>query len=525
MKIMIVDDEIIIRNGLATVIDWKQLGFTLLHPAESAEEALARILAEKPDLLLTDIRMGGKDGLTLAKETKELLPDLEVIMLTGYDDFSYTQQAIRQDVSDYLLKTSRPEEIIQTVLRAAQKVRVKWDARSKGQFKDKELRNLLFEKLLDGDEALDPNQLQEYFPLLQRKEVGEEVERYQVIVIKAEGWGDVESSAALLRFAVENMLSELAACETLIMKRHVAAILRADAVWLQEERYRSLFAKIEKLLKCTIYCAAGTPVGSVEEIHISYRTARQTAKYWELIQQQILTFGQVQSRSGGKTLCTRQEEAELSQILLAGDSFRLNQWIAASVTEQTGHPETTYETFASYINSIAVAVFRWLERVSADSDEFKETIRRYSVFGPAEDVSLREKLQQYLNSIMAAYHQSPSKGQSAYVQRAIAYIKENVGSQKIGLAKAARYVHLHPGHLSEVFKRETGVTFGDYVIREKLERAREMLQESSAKISEVARAVGYEDVKYFSQLFKKHYSLNPSEYREEAAGKHFGSGR
>src|SRR5690606_42111092 len=101
MKIMIVDDEVIIRTGLATVIKWDELVLTFLAPAASAEEAMERIPVEQPDILLTDMRMTGKTGLQLAEEAREILPSLDISILTCYDDFSYTQQAIRQGINDY----------------------------------------------------------------------------------------------------------------------------------------------------------------------------------------------------------------------------------------------------------------------------------------------------------------------------------------------------------------------------------------------------------------------------------------
>lgn len=122
MNVLIVDDEVIIRTGLASVISWSELGLNLLPPAASAEEALERLEAERPDILITDIRMNGKTGLELAEEAAARLPGLEVIILSGYGDFAYTQQAIRQGVGDYLLKTSKPEEIIRTVLRAKRRL-------------------------------------------------------------------------------------------------------------------------------------------------------------------------------------------------------------------------------------------------------------------------------------------------------------------------------------------------------------------------------------------------------------------
>ncbi|WP_165972023.1 response regulator transcription factor [Paenibacillus piri] len=519
MKIMIVDDEVIIRDGLATVIDWKQLGFHFLEPAESAEEALERLPVEKPDLLLTDIRMEEMDGLTLAAEAKALMPDLEIIVLTGYDDFAYMQQAIRNDVSDYLLKTSRPGDIIQAVLRAAQRIRSKWEASSKVHQKEKEIRKHWFEKLLAGDTGLDLQMAEENVPFFKGAQTGIQ-SRFQAVMIKAEGWGDGSGSGPLLQFAVENMLREIMDCETLAGKPYLTAVIRHDGGSLEEERYRECFPVIEKLLKCTLYCAAGLSVTAVEELSVSYKQAVQATKYWEMFtHERILSYSMIARRKGWKTVCSRQEEAELSQLLTANDSIRLNQWISTRVSEQLDHPEVTYESYSSYIQSLALAGFRWLERMAAETDALKDGVSDYSTIGSSGDAAMRDKLEQYLETVMTTYHVSVSKGPSAYVQQAIAYIRQNIGSGKLSLQQAAQYVHLHPGHFSEVFKRVTGTTFGDYLIQEKLELAKEMLMDPSVKISEIARAVGYEDVKYFSQQFKRYHAQTPSEYREELTGK------
>src|SRR5690554_6408983 len=146
MRIMIVDDEVIIRTGLAKVINWQELGLELLTPAASAEEVLERIHTERLDILLTDIRMTGKTGLELAEEARVILPNLEIIVLSGYDDFIYMQNAIRQNVSDYLLKTSKPDEIIRTVLKVKQRIEQKWAIQSKDHNKDLAEQHRIFER-------------------------------------------------------------------------------------------------------------------------------------------------------------------------------------------------------------------------------------------------------------------------------------------------------------------------------------------------------------------------------------------
>ncbi|WP_277713283.1 response regulator [Paenibacillus mucilaginosus] len=148
MRLMIVDDEDIIRRGLSTVIDWTEIGLTLLPPAASADEALERIPEEKPHVLFTDIRMPGMDGIELAGRVRELLPGTETVILTGYDDFGYAREALREGVSDYLLKTSRPEEIIRAAAKAKQRVLERWEARRQESLQTAALRHQLIERLL-----------------------------------------------------------------------------------------------------------------------------------------------------------------------------------------------------------------------------------------------------------------------------------------------------------------------------------------------------------------------------------------
>jgi len=510
MRVMIVDDEIIIREGLAKVIDWEILGLTLLEPAESAEVAIGRIAKEKPDILLTDIRMGRKDGLMLAEEARAILPDIEIIIFTGYDDFAYAQRAIRQNVDDYLLKTSRPEDIIKAVLQATQRINNKSKAKSKDFIKEKEIYKHMFEKwVIDGEHIQDDEEVYSYLPQLRRLSSGGH-ELWQVSVLRASGWEARGSSNALLLFAVDNMLQELAACETLVMNGMIVAAKKVSISSGNE--LTKWLAHIEKLLKCEILSASGQSVSALDRLAHSYRTAIQVSGYWELLcDKPNLNYSLIEHRKGGATVCSRQEETELSALLLSNDMLRLNEWTYETCKQQMNHPGVTYDSYLSYVQSIAIAGFRWLERAALEGEEWRSEIGLYTAFGTETNHTQVVRLQQYLQLIMQAYIAFQAKGKTVY--RAIVFIKENLGSNQLSLVQTANYVSVHPGHLSEVFKKETGYTFSDYVTRERLAHAKELLQNPLMRVGMIARSVGYEDIKYFSQLFKKHYGQTPTEYR------------
>jgi two-component system response regulator YesN len=518
MKLLIVDDEVIIRTGLSQVIQWHELGIELLKPAASAEEALERISVEKPDILLTDIQMTGKTGLQLAKEVKELFPNMEIIILSGYDDFAYTQQAIRQEVSDYLLKTSRPEEIIKTVLKSKQHLVELCEATSKNHIKQRNVQKLLLQQWVVEDEKKneDSESMPGFLTELFGKD-GNQDETMQILLVMAEGWNESSSMESLLLFAVENMLNDMMKCVTFLHKSRVVVIIRASLNGSQPQHRLRVYQKIEQLLKCKLYATVGELVEAPKSLYISYKTAERAFGYKPWMDQTELSYEEILKRKGGKTVCSHEEEVELSAILLEDDPFELKEWVHRFIQEQMQDPQVTLESFNAVVHSVAIAAHRWLERVlsAIGRQHWPEDIPPHAQL--KLDVTPKDALFQYLYSLMKLFHNHLGEGQSVHIQKAMAFIEESLGSD-VGLQHVAKYVHLHPSHLSEVFKKEMGMTFGDYVMRKKMQRAMEILTISPAKVSEVAAKVGYEDVKYFSQSFKKFTGKTPSEFREEAGG-------
>lgn len=516
MKIMIVDDEITIRMGLAKVIRWEEFGLELLEPAASAEEALERIGTEQPDILLTDIRMSGRTGLELAEEARAVLPDLEVIILSGYDDFTYMQQAIRQNVGDYLLKTCRPEEIVKTVLKIRKRIEERRASQNRdeaGRRKEQKERfaRWLVEYVPPGTAVQPPD-----LPELPAAFPADEPRELQIVLLAAEGWGQSGAEEALLLFAVDNMLSEMLPCLSFVYSRQVVMVAPACRNEMERQLRRTVYDRIERLLKCRLIVVGGEPVEEVYALRDSYRSAQTAYAFRALLGRtgrRRWEYADIRHRRGGRTVCTYDEEKELSTILLDNNPITLKDWVRRYVNELLDDPEATPQSVEAAIQSAVVAAERWLVRVltaTGHIDAAGEAPMRkpFKLESQPEDA-----LFQSVYPLMKFYHDRLAEGRATHVRKAIAYIEEKIGHD-LGLQQVAEHVHLHPNHLSELFKKETGVKFVDYVVRRKMEKAKEILSASPAKISEVASEVGYDDVKYFGQLFKKYTGRTPSEYRE-----------
>jgi len=509
MKLLIVDDEVIIRTGLSTVIKWAELGYELLQPAASAEEALARLELEQPEIVLTDIQMTGRSGLELAGDVRRLLPDSEVIILTGYDQFSYAQQAIREGAGDYLLKTSRPDEIIRAVNGAKMRILQKWEALKKDQLRDR-----LLERLIT-DTEIDNHSVDKAAKLLPKLRMNEAFS-YQAVIVSAEGWGDEAGHGYLLLFAVHNMISELIDGEALLRKDSLVILLRHEGMRADQSQLARLLDRVTRKLKCKLFAASGTIVADWRKLHASYTEASYTFLFKGMIgQKAILTYEEVKGRRGGRTVCSQEEEGQLTALFQNGSDTQLYQWVLELIEQQLKDADTTPDSLRRFAHSVQISAHRWVERVIASFGDTpalsnEKLVNNHSSSSTTDNgVGL---LYEQLHQLMKLYRETIGQEGIPYIKRSIAYIHDHL-DKELTLQQVAKHVHLNPNHFSEVFKRETGHTYIEFVTRMRVDRAKRLLDESPIKVSEVASRVGYADMKYFSQLFKRYTGFTPSEYR------------
>lgn len=512
MKLLIVDDEVIIRTGLSTVIKWAELGYELLQPAESAEEALSRLEVEQPDIILTDIQMTGRSGLELAGEVRRLLPDSEVIILTGYDDFSYAQRAIREGAGDYLLKTSRPDEIIRAVNGAKQRIVQKWESLKRDQLRDR-----LFERLLEGTEldSRSVDKAAKLLPLLRMNDAS----AFQAVIISADGWGDTIGQGYLLLFAVHNMISEMIEGEALLRNDSLVVVLRHEQMSGDLSELGRVLERIGRKLKCKLFGAAGSVVPDWSKLKSSYSEASYTFPFKGMtVDEGLLAYNQIKDRQGGRTVCSGEEEAQLTALFQNGTEAGLYQWVEKIIGLQLMDSNTTPESLRRFFHSVQISAYRWVERVITaygDASLLSGANLVNSMSSSSNTAKGVESLFKQLNELMQMYRESVEQEGIPYIKRSIAYIHDHL-DKELTLQQVAKHVHLNPNHFSEVFKRETGQTYIEFVTRTRMDRAKRLLDESPIKVSEVAGRVGYADMKYFSQLFKRSTGFTPSEYRSRS---------
>lgn len=512
VKVLIVDDEVIIRTGLSTVINWEESGFTVLEPAASAEEALLRIPNERPEIIFTDIRMGGKSGLQMVHEVKKEYPDMEMIIISGFDEFAYAQQALREGASDYLLKTSRPDEIIQAALRAKQ--RLEYRKHEHEQVKAKEIvvnrsfLRQLFTSSSNPNEQMVTELWRRYPELCVKK--GRQLLQIWIITAKGE---DLEKNhdSDVLHAAVGEMLTGLLPCEWLQWNQSLLLLVKIESENNGWDPVEWAIRKAEQALHFQIFAACGRSVEDAYQLREAMDTAVEASSYlWLLSHEQSVRYEQIEDRKGLRMVCKTEEETMLYTLLRAGSTEDLRIGIGSILARSKQDDQATPNSVQAYLHSLIMAGYRWLERAAS-------SIGYSNVLLPGEDVNKVElakrpeqTLMYHFEEIMKQYSRMVS-GISP-VQRALEYINENL-EQSPSLSQVAKHVHMNPNYFSEVFKRETGQNYIEFVTQAKLRNAMVMLSETPAKISEVANRIGYEDIKHFNRIFKKFTGQTPSEYR------------
>ncbi|WP_028596158.1 response regulator [Paenibacillus assamensis] len=522
MKALIVDDEVIIRNGLSQVIPWQELGFELLTPCQSAEEAMKLIAEEKPELVLTDIRMNGIDGLTLAGYIRECSPLTETIVYTGYDDFTYAQQAIRHGVSDYLLKTTRPDDIVRAALKARERIESRRmeqveHAKREGFYRDQLLRRWLSGQLSVEESRNAAELLIHESHLSSHSSKDQAVGYYEVAELKVEGWDSKEES--LLLFAVSNMLRDSIRCAVL---RNDARLLvvryEASQSWVHE--WERLISMIEQQLKCRLFAGIGRATSLVEGVCHSAAGAAKAISYHVIAaNQKTVRVEEAEMRTGLPLLRHAEDEFGLIQQLKSGNASELRCWISEFVDRLTSHPQATPHSLQSYVSSLFIGIQRWMDRMAEDaSANMHQSMWQITMIGTADSMNREQwerELYAALQQAMQRYIHLVSNTSQSVILKAKQYIREHADGT-LTLKRVADVVHVHPHHLSERFKIETGMNYIEFVTMVRIERACELLQNTELMVNEIARIVGYEDVKYFAQLFKRYMKCTPSDYRLKA---------
>lgn len=540
LKIFLAEDEVIVRETIKRMIPWENLGFELVGEAADGEMALPLLLRQKPDLLITDIKMPFMDGLTLAKVAKKEIPGLKVVILSGYDDFNYAKQAINIGVEDYLLKPITKNALIERLT----------EIRSR--YEHEKTQKEYYEKFHREMQAYEKNSGRDFFEALvsgsmdmmeiyrRSEKLGLDIvaEAYNVLIFtmnceedfsgQREGYSEweAESLELLEEFFSENTSAMLFRCNIF----SYGVLIKGQKETIGENT-RSCVSEIQRILdrkeqKRQWFVAAGEPVERLSQIQKSYYSASRAFSQRYLYDENILYYDEMASME--KKNVTEDDSTYLQKVdVNALNPAILQKFLSNGLLEETenfvkdyfyaiGQEPLESLVFRNYVTlNVRFSVMSFLKEIGCDTrtleQEDTEDVLSESSKSLENAIAYVEKI---ISQAIALRDQNSGNKNRSILKTAVDFIDSHYTEEDMSLNKAANAANVSANHFSALFSQNMGQTFIEYLTNLRMNKAKEYLRCTSMRSSEIAGEIGYKDAHYFSYLFKKTQGMTPSDYRK-----------
>ena len=535
LKVFLVEDESIVREGLKNNIPWHEYGYQFTGEASDGEMALPMIRKIRPDVLITDIKMPFMDGLALSRIVTQEIPDIKIVIISGYDEFEYAQQAIRVGVEQYLLKPITKNTLRKVLLEVREKIESEQEQRSyletfQNEMKEYEnyARRSFLEKVFSG--VFSVQQIYEeaakisldldgpcYNLALLNLQVKRQNPEYAMQ--EPEGVGEVRE--ALFRYFLRFP-------KYLIFQWNISlygVLIKGEADQMEELKEQCIY-NIEKICSQQVFSlewcvAVGEPVERLSLLPECYAKVNHIlAHRFFNPQRHILTEKDAEELLPGKDL----------KSFASVDSAKVNPEIIEGFLRE-GKQEEIKDFVNGYLAGVKDALesrlFRdylllnvrfttvnYMERIGVNQQDFlpeddDQKVREASGSGANIDAYMLELLGRAL-----ALRDRENENQGKHVlKKGLKYIEENFSEESFSLNSVAGAIGVSSNYFSSIFSQEMQITFIEYVTKKRMEKAKKLLSQTQLHSSEIAGEVGYKDPHYFSFVFKKTVGCTPREYR------------
>lgn len=514
-KLLIVDDERMIRMGIKNGIDWSRLGIQEVYTAASAMEALAVIEKEQPQIVLTDISMSEMSGLTLMEKIRSRYSqeEMRVLVLTGYDKFEYARQCLQMRIQNFLLKPVDEEELVESIkeqIDALEEIRIRQEQiqanlrteGSKCQAAMERFMRALVHQRMEKEGICYPEEL-----TAERKKLME----IAILIPEIQMGSGKESDRDFELLTMKNI------CMDLIDARRagitfsdddgkiILALYSSDTEWDVTELLEELAEILENECDFRPRVVLGSESEGLDNLFVSYNDAMY-----------LLT----QEREGLRDIIKSGKEQNRDQLI--HDIYReFKQSIITNIADGN-RVMHIYEKFCQATRSYNLSrgqVQKWCFDIASgiyftSIMETGETVdNRIESLMKALTGADREETLEMTSMFIRKLVFREEKEQHEIITSARRYIDEHLEAD-LSVAKLAEQFYVSPNYFSRLFKKVMNEGCNEYIVKKRIEKSRILLETTTIKAGKIAMMVGYNDTNYFSLAFKKHTGVSPTKYRE-----------
>lgn len=501
-EVMLVDDEKLIIEGLKNIIEWESLGLKVIETAQNGAEALKKFIEKPVDIIITDINMPKLTGLELIKEIKKINSITKFTILSGYDEFAYAKEAIKYGVESYILKPINEEELKDVLTKMAKDLDYKKNEKNNVLDKNRKLIQYINGKL-------DENYIYE---IKNSIAIGLKDRNYTVSDINITT--DKEEDGTYLN--IDEIIEKYTTGEyeivhkfdgqTILINSWGKDILRSDIL----KYYENIKDKLIEELDENVFISIGDTVEDIRGLQLSYEASKNLKKY-------ILTEGI------NKCICSeslkdikeykmhfREEIERINKLIIEKDIKELEEYISEILENDKLNHKNIYD--------FSIKVIILIDKIS---DDFKVD-KKYGHDSLSNTIielckeSSRENIKSFIirevEELIESMYISTIK-YSPVVQQIVNIVNDKY-YQELSLKTLAHQYNINSSYLGQIFSKETGNSFSEYLNKTKNMKAKDLILNTNMKINDIAKAVGYVDTSYFYRKFKKYYGVCPSTLRE-----------
>jgi two-component system response regulator YesN len=530
-KVLLVDDEALIREAISENTRWNELGYELIGTCKNGREAIESLERETPDLVLTDICMPHVDGMELTRYIYERHKEIKVIIISGYDDFEYAKNAVKYHVMDYILKPITASELAQTLTRVREQMdeeRMKANSiqKIKGAYfsnlpilRGRFLNSLLMGNV--GEEEL-KEKLSDYRINLRGND-------YMTALVTADDLSPFlqqseEYKSDLAYFAIYNISEEIVSGYGVgvtfqdVDERTVVIFGNGESV--EEEALKiteEIHDSILKFLKLHTTIGLGRRVGKILELPRSFHDARQALEFKFLLGgDQVIYAKDFLDNQDPVGIQFPMHVRSVCQAIRCGNQEEVRETICGFIEKLRG-AYLSRNRSVFHVQNLILSIMREIDMASfGETEILKEERELLNAVYTKEHLSeIETDLICFCIDLSENFRDEKDNYCKRQAMRALDYIEEHYGDSEVSLNSVCSYLAMSTSYFSSVFKNYTGETFIEALTKKRMEKARYLLENTNKKTYEIAGEVGYSDPHYFSSTFKRMTGMTPTEYTKK----------
>lgn len=527
LKVIILDDEYLIRNLIKMKVNWEEVNMEVVGEAGNAEQALEMVDKLNPDIIFTDICMPSMDGIEFSRRVVEKYPHTKIIIVTGYDDFEYARSSIKLGICDFILKPINSPELMQILI----KLRNTIDSERNYEKEYNQLKKQVEESMPILREKF-LNEL--LFEQLTSKEIISKFEYFKMNIYP-------HNTFQIALVEVENSLKDERKEENkiLISMRCFNTIQH----FFREDNYVSVFfdngkritilsnsEKVDLLESCellkkiiidTLECSAsfgvGMRKGEAENIRFSYKEAMEAVNYKVIVgKNQVISYTDIHV---GENIQHNRDEDKIRKLSLfvnAGAKERAVEILEQICTTSSNDYLETMEKMRLEALDVLFVCQRIASEQKIDlAGILKSHEKINTLILKADNLpKLKECMKEYVENITGLIKKSNDVKANSFIEDIKEYLNNNIANPNLSLSGVAKEFFISSGHLGRLFKQQTSQTFIEYLTAIRIKKVQKLLLETNLNGSQISERVGISDSHYLSILFKKQTGLCINEFKK-----------